>query len=979
MPSSRKGMPLHAHLWMLFGAIILLVGLLASGLNYWVTRAALQAATADASQQMAGTMRDEVEDLLAPAQTAITLIRYSAIANDGTPHQRDAWLSLAREALESAPVLQAVYIGYADGTFLYLRPLRSDADRAIFKAPDTAYFVLRSVLGTAPALIGQVDFLDRDLRTVATLRDQEYAERFDPRKRVWYQAAIGSDAPVRTDPYLFFSDQEVGTTFAFRTPHRNAVVGGDFRLDWLGTMLAKKKATPGTMLALLDSNGKVLGIDNRLPESSAAPDAIQADLLAAPADYNIPVLTAMATAFQGGARQTGRKSITVDGMTWYTTTDVIPATTGKPLYLLMAVPQYELLANAKQQAWTGILFTLAIVLLSIPLTWLVAHRLAKPLSQLADGMQAIRSFDFDKALPVQSTIREVGALGAAAEQMRQTIRRFLAIVQAVAAEDRLERLLPVLLEKTLAEAGGTAGIFFLVDENDIRAAAIQDRHGNDAAATKPSYALDEAPSPVRDAVRQHRSQSADLDRTALAAITAGDMTHGGATCAVAIPVVNRKSEARGVILVIRDTPMNAAQLAYVETLSALYAGSIEVRELADAQRKLFDGFIRLLADAIDAKSPHTGGHCSRVPALAKLLAQAACDATDGPFRSFQMTGTEWETLHVAAWLHDCGKITTPEYIIDKATKLETLHDRLHEVRMRFEVMKRDAEIGCLEGIVAGDDPADARTRLQQTLRELDDDFAFVAACNQGTEAMDAHRKARLLQIASRTWTRTLDDRIGLSREATAHLSASPAPSLPVREPLLADKPEHRVPRGAHDTIAPDNPWGFRRDAPPYLHDRGELHNLLIGRGTLTAEERYKIEDHIVQTQIMLSRLPFPRHLRQVPEVAGNHHEKMDGTGYPRRLRREDMSTLSRMMAVADIFEALTAADRPYKNAKTLSESIDIMYRAATDGHIDPEIFELFLTSGAYLAYAQQYMQPAQIDKIDVERYRKQMRAGSAVA
>jgi len=425
MPSSRKGMPLHAHLWMLFGAIILLVGLLASGLNYWVTRAALQAATADASQQMAGTMRDEVEDLLAPAQTAITLIRYSAIANDGTPHQRDAWLSLAREALESAPVLQAVYIGYADGTFLYLRPLRSDADRAIFKAPDTAYFVLRSVLGTAPALIGQVDFLDRDLRTVATLRDQEYAERFDPRKRVWYQAAIGSDAPVRTDPYLFFSDQEVGTTFAFRTPHRNAVVGGDFRLDWLGTMLAKKKATPGTMLALLDSNGKVLGIDSRLPESSAAPDAIQADLLAAPADYNIPVLTAMATAFQGGARQTGRKSITVDGMTWYTTTDVIPATTGKPLYLLMAVPQYELLANAKQQAWTGILFTLAIVLLSIPLTWLVAHRLAKPLSQLADGMQAIRSFDFDKALPVQSTIREVGALGAAAEQMRQTIRRFL--------------------------------------------------------------------------------------------------------------------------------------------------------------------------------------------------------------------------------------------------------------------------------------------------------------------------------------------------------------------------------------------------------------------------------------------------------------------------------------------------------------------------------------------------------------------------
>src|SRR5690606_19144171 len=139
----------------------------------------------------------------------------------------------------------------------------------------------------------------------------------------------------------------------------------------------------------------------------------------------------------------------------------------------------------------------------------------------------------------------------------------------------------------------------------------------------------------------------------------------------------------------------------------------------------------------------------------------------------------------------------------------------------------------------------------------------------------------------------------------------------------------------------------------------------VRRGTLTVEERFKINEHIVHTLVMLSTLPFPRALQQVPDIASNHHEKLNGGGYPRRLNAEQLSVPARIMAIADIFEALTAADRPYKTAKTLSESIAIMMRMAKEQHIDAELFRLFLATGVYRRYAEQFLQPQQIDEVDV--------------
>ncbi len=407
----------------------------------------------------------------------------------------------------------------------------------------------------------------------------------------------------------------------------------------------------------------------------------------------------------------------------------------------------------------------------------------------------------------------------------------------------------------------------------------------------------------------------------------------------------------------------------IEALASQAAVALDNAILIEAQENLLESFITLMARAVDAKSPYTGGHCERVPELTKMLTQAVCDTSSGPFASFNLTEEEWYELHIAAWLHDCGKVTTPEYVVDKSTKLETITDRIHEVRMRFEVVKREAEIECLNKILAGGDDASLRAELETTLAAIDDDFAFIAECNLGGEFMGDELVERVRQIARRTWHRTLNDRIGIAHEELRRKSREPERELPCEEPLLADRVDHVI---EHDALIhsadPDNPYGFRIEVPEHKYNLGEIYNLCISRGTLTAEERFKINDHIVQPIVMLESLPFPKHLQRVPDIAGGHHEKMDGTGYPKRLNGAEMSVPARVMAIADVFEALTAADRPYKPPKKLSESIRIMSFMVKDQHLDPELFRLFLESGVYQDYADKYLLPAQVDEVDIAAY-----------
>lgn len=414
----------------------------------------------------------------------------------------------------------------------------------------------------------------------------------------------------------------------------------------------------------------------------------------------------------------------------------------------------------------------------------------------------------------------------------------------------------------------------------------------------------------------------------------------------------------------------------VEAMTSQAAVALDNALLLEAQKKLFRSFIDLISSAIDAKSPYTGGHCQRVPELTMMMADAAVAATAGPFADFELSAEDREELEISAALHDCGKVTTPEYVVDKATKLETIYDRLHEIRMRFEIVKRDAEIEYLKAVAFGGDEPVLRAEYEARIAKLDDDYAFIAESNVGGEFMAPERIERVQEIAEVKWMRTLDDRIGLSYEEAKRKARTPAPTLPVEESLLADREDHVVYREGNEgnTYGDDNEFGFKLDVPQHRYNMGEIYNLSIARGTLTEEERFKINDHIVQTIIMLEQLPFPRHLKRVPEYAGGHHEKMDGTGYPKKLNRDEMTVPARMMAIADIFEALSAADRPYKAAKKLSDCVKIMSFMKKDAHIDGDLFQLFLESGVYKVYADRFLQPDQVDDVDVTPYLEQSAA-----
>ena len=427
------------------------------------------------------------------------------------------------------------------------------------------------------------------------------------------------------------------------------------------------------------------------------------------------------------------------------------------------------------------------------------------------------------------------------------------------------------------------------------------------------------------------------------------------TSFLTIPMLNWADDVIGVVQLInaRDEAGNVVEFGHhvesiIGALASQAAVALENQLLTQQLRTLMDSFIELIAGAIDEKSAYTGGHCQRVPELTKMIARAACASDDPRFASFDLTEDQWYELHLAGWLHDCGKITTPEYVVDKAVKLETINNRIHEVRNRFEIMIREAEIDYLKKCMDAD--AAEREILKQDYEErvaqLTDDFEFIAEANVGGEFLDDEAIERIKQIGEMTWTRKLDRRLGLSWEEGERLEAAQPAAVPCKEKLLEDRPDHVT-----------NEYDF-----------GEVYNLSIRRGTLTEQERLKINDHISVTIDMLESLPFPKNLKKVPEYAGGHHEKVDGTGYPRGLTKDDMSMPARMMAIADIFEALTASDRPYKKAKKLSESLKIMMFMNKDQHIDADLFELFLTEGVWKEYAETFLDSEQIDDVDISQY-----------
>ena len=966
----KRRFPLHVHISTLFVVLILLVGGIIGGLGYKISREILETTASDLSTRISRETLSEFTNIIGPAEMATRLLSFDGITQAKTLDARLGNLGFMREALNNSEALTSIYVGYGNGDFFMVRRIRSESGRKFFNAPAKTAFIVQSIEHAGDVASGRFIYLDAGLATLRSDDRPDYASSFDPRSRDWYKAALAASGQIKTPPYLFFTTQRVGTTIANRAAKSEAVVGADIDLETLDQSLARQKVTPGTEVVLANQAGQTLAYEDvgksvRLPDTpDAKPVLANLDQLGA------PVLAQLLPVLQSMDGRTARElSLTVNGEDWHAAIRPVKLEGTRPLFLITAIPDRELMAAAHALMRHSLIIMVLVILLAIPITWALARRISGPLRQLAREAEAIRRFEFSQPIKVNSLVLEVNELTLTMDSMKRTIRRFLDINMAVAAENDFDRLLPRLLGETLPAAGAEAGVLYLADNEQLLPAAALQLDGTPLPMATTPLAAHAAGPLLGAALAAGAAHAAPLSADDIGAL---GLDQALAACpashAIAVPLLNRQHQLVGAMLLLCRSDSDVARLSFIQALSGSVAVSLESKELIKAQKQLFAAFIQLIASAIDAKSPYTGGHCARVPELTKMLARAACAEGSGPYKDFQLGAEEWEAVHVAAWLHDCGKVTTPEYVVDKATKLETLYDRIHEVRMRFEVLKRDAEIASLKAIAAGEPEATAREQLAAELAQLDDDFSFIATCNEGGEFMAPEKLERLHKIAARTWTRTLDDRIGISHEELARKARTSPPALPVAEALLADKPEHVFERQARDRMPPDNPWGFRMPVPEVLYNKGELYNLGVARGTLSEEERYKINEHIVQTLIMLTQLPFPKHLRNVPEIAAGHHEKMDGTGYPRRLTRDEMSPVARMMAIADIFEALTAVDRPYKKGKTLSEAIKIMSFMKKDQHIDPELFDLFLRSGVYREYAEQYMNPEQIDNVDIAPY-----------
>ncbi len=968
--------PLHIYIASLFILLVLLTGTIIGVNNYIETRRLVSSTTAALFESIRRETVARFESIYQPAEMLTDLLAHQRLGRATTLSERMETVPYLAEALRRAPSVSALYAGYANGDFFLLRPLRDDpAAREPFTAPRGTRFVVQSIEHeSAGALRGTLVFLDADRAEIDRRAAPGYA--FDPRTRGWYVDATKVDAQIKTLPYIFYTTREVGITFARRFDTGSAVAGADLTLRDLSAGLQAQEITPSTELVLFNDAGVALAYGK--PERLALmASGDQAPRLAIVSELGSAALSALFDRFRA-APDTSEIAVSAGGRAW---TGAIAHLPLKGLhggaYLAVLSPDDEFLGAARRISQHTLLITLLTMLASIPVAWLLSRLVANPLRVLATSAQSVREFDFASTRAAPSIVSEIDELGRSMDAMKSTIRKFLDIAAALSAERNFARLLDRVLAETIGASDASAGVVYLVsdDGRTLDAAAARGTSGAKEALPLSLSDATFAQHPARVAWAERRTVVTTLDatreslRAQIGPIVDG--IEGAAQTAIAVPLYNADASVIGALCVFanlrRREPLRA-QVSFIEALSGTAAIAIENQALLKGQRALLESFIELVAGAIDSKSPYTGGHCQRVPELTLMLARAACAADEGPFREFALDEEEWEALRIAAWLHDCGKVTTPEYVVDKATKLETLYDRLHEVRMRFEVLKRDAEIDCWRRVADGADATAERAQLESRWREIDADFAFIAACNEGGEAMVPERIERLRAIAVRTWMRTLDDRMGLSREERRRKEKTPLLPLPVREPVLADKPEHLIERTASQTMAVENPWGIKMDVPEHLFNRGELYNLGIGRGTLNAEERYCINEHIVQTITMLSRLPFPRHLECVPEIAGGHHERMDGRGYPRRLRGDEMSVPARMMAIADIFEALTAADRPYKSGKTLSQAIAIMGGMCADRHIDADLFALFLTSGVYRDYAARFLPPEQIDHVDLTAY-----------
>lgn len=948
----RKGISLQ---WLIGGAMfsaMLLLSVLLVFQNYQSNKNALLIATTESARQLSDTLNEKAKRLTGPAQSALKILSYDPLLQASSLEQRQQRLPVLFETLRSNDVLSAIYVGYTNGEFFLLRELSNSNLRLSLNPPTESHYLLQSVHLT-PAGMQQVWFYyDQERRLLK--QEVKTDTKFDPRTRPWFKRASENKEQILTNPYLFYTTREIGITLAQQGRNSVNIIGMDAAVDDLAAQISALQLTKGSQLAIVDDKDQILA------HSDTEKIIIQEDKY-----YRLNTLHELNNSILRQISDDPNANnllnrFTAEDASWYGLSLPLTGLNGHNIRILLAVPADELLAGAKEVILTQSMWTLIVILLVLTLGLYSGSRIGTAFRQLTDQVRALSGFDFSSRVRIRSDIREAKELSRVVSNMSRTIGSFQAISLCLNRESDLEKMLDSVLEHLVTAAGMNSGAIYLY-ESDNSNFVLASRTDNKPDSTSDNTS-DNKDYPQR-LTEQGQDDGSILHHT-LEQLEAPEKS-------LVISLRRRDDSLEGLLVMRWDkVPRNKkALIRFVSELAGSAAVAIETRRLIDGQKELIDGILHLLADAIDAKSPYTSGHCERVPQLAFQLIDTLTEQKEGAYANFRLGTRDKEAFRIAAWLHDCGKILSPEHVIDKATRLETIFNRIHEIRTRFEVLWRDAEIEYWQKRAAGEPEEALRKELEQRQQELQEQFHFIAKANEGAESTPPDSVTRIHQIGDQEWVRHFDNTLGLSHEELLRLKPESQPSLPATEKLLADKPEHIIPwdEGRRPPVEADNPdniWGFDMQLPEHSFNQGERHNLTIPFGTLTSEERFKINEHIVHTIIMLSTLPLPDYLKKVPHIAGNHHERIDGQGYPRKLKGDAMNTQEKVMAVADIFEALTASDRPYKKPKTVSESLNIMVKMSLNGHIDPVLMTTLLREQSFSRYAEGFLTEEQNDAVD---------------
>ena len=926
---------------------------------------------------------DELQTMLSGAVVAVeaqSSLEAQRVAPGGQIDQTGL-VPVLVATLRANPRMYSLYYGMENGAFLQVIAVRSTRQAvASLQVPPGTDFAVQYINPESDPGPRQEHWRFLSSNETVLAQSARMAS-YIPRSRPWYIGALTIPDIFVTDPYGYHSVKGKGITLARALPGGKGVFGADLALGGFDSYAAASLEGREGGLVVTDARGTVMSAFASQRFDGSPLQALQ------------PISASTNPLFVEAATLLGRNVSRVAEVAGdeFAFASRSVAVTPAAIFNVVTFAPMDLYTGAINRARNGIvLFAVLMLLIFLPLTDLIARRIVGALGTLTAESERIQLLDFSGEKPVRSMFYEIDLLGTAQHTMRMAIReRTQALDEALA---RLESLLEsgtqlasrrsqdTVLQQTLDTArrlvDAQAGQFWLcTDYGTLRLAAELRENGEIPPPRELEIPIaGAATDPCVRAVVQSRPVLFDVTSSGFDLSVQHALLGSEPRTLLAVPVMTHGHKPIGVLVLTHALERgNLAEafdpqvVRYAETLAAQSGVALDNIVLFDSQRVLMESLLQLLAGAIDAKSAYTGSHCARVPELARMLAEAACEVDDGPLAAFRFeTEEEWREFRIGTWLHDCGKVTTPEYVVDKATKLETIFNRIHEIRTRFEVLLRDAEIARLTTMLAGGNEAAAREAFETRRTQLADDFAFIAACNIGAESMDPAHAERLRTIGEQTWLRHFDDRLGLSHVEESRVEKRPPTRLPAVEQLLADKPEHIVPRTAQQRY--DARYGFRLEVPEHLYNFGELHNLSVSRGTLTAEERYKINEHIIQTIVMLDQLPLPPNLQRVPEYASTHHETLTGSGYPRGLSGDALSVPARIMAIADIFEALTASDRPYKKAKPLSEAVRLLASFKQRGHIDADLFNLFLQSGVYLRYAKSHLPPEQIDEVDIEAY-----------